>query len=289
MENEDEMLKRHRNEQKNLQAKITQKKKSATKKSRRGVVTECEELELQLRERQKYERMEIDKELAQIEIKDSAHSSIDHSTVINSLKEEPVIVKSIDQAFDISNNVSKDVPFKKRNRQKERLARRAAEKEVAIEEARQEATSQLDSKSQEQKNIQEQCIAEGLVEKFIRPDGHCLFSAVADQLTHIGIPLSTEEKSFSEDQQYKIVRESAAAYIDEHTDDFAAWLDEPLAQYVEKIRNTAEWGGHLELLALARCYKVKICIIQNGTPQTIEPLINQAKDTQFTAICIWSK
>ncbi|RKF61046.1 OTU domain-containing protein 2 [Erysiphe neolycopersici] len=281
METEDEMQKRHRSEQKTLQAKITQKKKSATKKTRKGIVTECEGLELQLRERQKQELMKICDEFTQNENNAPDHSFIDQS-MINSPGEGLFEEKSIDanntnQVPHPNNSIPEDLPFKKRNRQKERLARRAAEKEAAIEEAKQEASSQPDSKLEEKKKIEEQYIVEGLIEKPIRPDGHCLFSAVADQLIEAGIPLSIKKNSFSEEQRYKFVRESAASYIDEHPDDFAAWLDEPLAQYVEKIRNTAEWGGHLELLALARSYKVNICIIQNGAPQTIEPLPNEAK------------
>ncbi|POS82951.1 hypothetical protein EPUL_004176 [Erysiphe pulchra] len=282
METEDEMKKRHRSEQKNLQAKITQKKKSATKKTRKGIVTECEGLELQLQERQKQELVKICSEFAQNENNAPDHSSIDQST-INSpekdlIEEKSIKANSINQVPHPSISPTDDLPFKKRNRQKERLARRAAEMEAAIEEAKQEASNQPDSKLEEKKKIEEQCIAQGLIEKFIRPDGHCLFSAIADQLTQAGIPLSMNKKSCSEDQHYKIVRESAASYIDGHADDFAAWLDEPLTQYVEKIRNTAEWGGHLELLALARSYKVNICIIQNGAPQTIEPILDEAKD-----------
>ena len=51
----EELQKKHRQEQKDLQPRITQKKKSAIKKSRRGVNDECAELEQQLKERQQDE------------------------------------------------------------------------------------------------------------------------------------------------------------------------------------------------------------------------------------------
>jgi len=112
----------------------------------------------------------------------------------------------------------------------------------------------------------------GFVEKGIQPDGHCLFNAVADQLSQLGIPLDAEsEVGLREDQRYKVVRKAAARYMEGHPDDFVAWLDEPLDQHVEKIRDTAEWGGHLELLALAKTYNVEICVLQDGIAQTIEP------------------
>jgi len=123
--------------------------------------------------------------------------------------------------------------------------------------------------------------AKGLAEKVIRPDGHCLFSAIADQLSQAGIPLGADSDSeLKEDQRYKAVRKAAARYIEGHPDDFVAWLDEPLDEYVEKIRTTAEWGGHLELLALAKTYNVEICVLQNEEAQNIEPGLVGSKDPE---------
>jgi OTU domain-containing protein 6 len=83
-----------------------------------------------------------------------------------------------------------------------------------------------------------------------------------------------------ENERYKAVRKAAASYIEGHPDEFAGFLDEPLESYVEKIRDTAEWGGHLELLALARTYKVEICVIQDGDPQTIKPDEDAGKEPE---------
>ena len=58
------------------------------------------------------------------------------------------------------------------------------------------------------------------------------------------------------------------------------WLDEPLGQYVTKIRETAEWGGHLELMALAKAYNVEICVLQDGGAQTIEPGSEASKEPE---------
>ena len=48
----EQMQARHRKEQRDLQSRITSKKKNATKKTRKGVNEECIELEKQLKERQ---------------------------------------------------------------------------------------------------------------------------------------------------------------------------------------------------------------------------------------------
>ena len=104
-----------------------------------------------------------------------------------------------------------------------------------------------------------------LTEKDIEPDGHCLFSAVADQLLQNAVPVGTQ----SDELPYKAVRRAAADYMVAHRDDFAPFLEENLEGYAEGIKNTAEWGGQLELMALARNYKVEIRVIQDGRMEKI--------------------
>ncbi|PVH76222.1 putative OTU domain-containing protein 2 [Cadophora sp. DSE1049] len=270
MESFEAMQTRHRKEQKDLQGRITNKKKNATKKTRKGVNSECEELERQLKERQNQEIAALNGEPADVE---DVPDLEDDTTEESSTNGVNGITETLDKTAisEPEPEPSEDGQPRKRNRQKERLARRAAEQEVAIEQAKKEAANQPDQKAVERKKMLDQFTAQGLVEKSIRPDGHCLFSAVADQLLQVGIPLCPESENLKEVERYKVVRKAAARYIEGHPDDFVAWLDEPLEQYVEKIRDTAEWGGHLELLALAKTYNVEICVLQDGAAQTIEP------------------
>lgn len=274
MESLEELQSRHRKEQKDLQSRITQKKKGASKKTRKGVNSECEELERQLKEKQGQERAFLSGDHVLDVEEDSA---LDETT-----NDQPIASELNDEVDGVAESVKKttilpatggdDAQPRKRNRQKERLARRAAEQEAAVEEATKEALNQPDQRAVERDLMLRQFKAKGLVEKTIRPDGHCLFSAIADQLLQAGIPLGADtDAELKEDQRYKAVRKAAARYIEGHPDDFVAWLDEPLAEYVNKMRDTAEWGGHLELLALARTYNVQICIIQDGGSQIIGP------------------
>jgi OTU domain-containing protein 6 len=118
-----------------------------------------------------------------------------------------------------------------------------------------------------------------LKEKEIRADGHCLYSAVADQLVlhDIGlvprIPLTIAGEETSEEKillPYKAVRRTTAAYIKANADDFVPFLEEPLDEYVRKVGDTAEWGGQLELMALAKAYGVKISVLDgNGSVHEI--------------------
>ncbi|KAK0635577.1 hypothetical protein B0T17DRAFT_516684 [Bombardia bombarda] len=75
-----------------------------------------------------------------------------------------------------------------------------------------------------------------------------------------------------------VVRRTAADYMEAHTDDFVGFLEEPLGDYVSKIRDTAEWGGQLELTALANAYGVEIRVVQDGRTEVIAPFAAEEED-----------
>jgi OTU domain-containing protein 6 len=64
-ENVEALHARHRKEQRDLVARTTQKKKSATKKTRKGVTDECDRLEQELKERQAQEVAALSGETAE--------------------------------------------------------------------------------------------------------------------------------------------------------------------------------------------------------------------------------
>ncbi|RYP14686.1 hypothetical protein DL765_006213 [Monosporascus sp. GIB2] len=292
---------RHRKEQRDLQSRITSKKKNATKKTRKGVNDECAELERQLRERQERELAVFNGEADGVEDDSSgpAESREDDGTEEISTRLEDASLSDITTGATAKPATEKppqpqqpptqqqqqqqqQPAGKKRNRQKERLARRAAELEAAASAAEAEAAGMTDHRSIEKTYLLREFEANGLVEKEIRPDGHCLFAAVADQLEQRRIPLlPVSEAEDSPPSQppapqqppppYRAVRRRATDYMEAHPDDFAPFLDEPLSSYVPRIRDTAEWGGQLELAALASAYGVEIKVVQDGRTETIEP------------------
>ena len=108
-----------------------------------------------------------------------------------------------------------------------------------------------------------------LSETPIRPDGHCLYSAVAVSLPTAAI--RTILGSAPATVQYQFVRNEAGTFILQHPNDFEAFLEEPLDQYVHKIKHTAEWGGQLELQAIARTFQLTIHVLQaDGRIEKIE-------------------
>ena len=114
----------------------------------------------------------------------------------------------------------------------------------------------------------------------VTPDGHCLFSAVADQLQLLGILPAAQAN-------YTTTRAVAANYILSHMDDFLPFLPSEVGEdavgatdaglmtpaqfqrYCAAIRTTAVWGGEPEILALSRAYNVPIHVVQGGTPPVV--------------------
>ncbi|KAJ2711268.1 OTU protein [Coemansia spiralis] len=151
----------------------------------------------------------------------------------------------------------------KKNKAKQRLQRRADEQQRLQEEAEQEAAGMADVAADETRALGEVVRAQGLTVREIRPDGHCLYSAIADQLTAVhGQPTA-----------YPQVRQRAAAYMRSHRDDFIPFMaredgemfsEDDYARHCDDIERTATWGGHQEITALSHALELPIDIYQVG-------------------------
>ncbi|KPI40312.1 OTU domain-containing protein 2 [Cyphellophora attinorum] len=276
----EELLARHRAERKDLQSKITSKKKNATKKTRKGVNDECENLERELKERQQAEMNEVegtsladDTSALDLNGSQDPEEASDGGTKAakHDQLEKPPKQVSFDSntKSDPSSTLAEQAlppETKKPSRQKARLARRAAEQAALASEAAEEAANLPDQRAQELAAMRGQQSKLGLLETFIQPDGHCLYSAIAH-----GLPPATSATAESKKEGYHDVRVKTSKFIEEHSDDFAAFLEEPLVVYVRKIRDTAEWGGQVELQAIARAYEITVKVLQaDGRVETFE-------------------
>lgn len=267
----EELQSRHRKEQRDLQSRITQKKKQANKKTRKGVNDECDRLEAELRLRQEAEVAELNGERAETNGETSMPERLEDLTLqVDGDDTQRAEVNSLDATSPANDEPNAPSHGKKPNRQKARLARRAAEQEEQSKQAAAEARNLPDMKQQERDRMLEHMKERGLYEKEIRADGHCLYSAVADQLEQLQIPLGAKPDG-NPTVPYKLVRSAAADYIEQHQDDFAPFLEEPLPDYLHKVRDTGEWGGQLELMALAKTYDTSINVLQDfGRVEKIE-------------------
>ncbi|OCK77587.1 cysteine proteinase [Lepidopterella palustris CBS 459.81] len=285
---------RHRKEQRDLQARITQKKKSATRKTRKGVNDECATLETELRERQKRELAALNGESGEATTTEDSTEILAHNEAQDAAEEQANGVEGSLQNLSLStpapsaasDSTTSNGPGKKPNRAKARLARRAAEQEAIAAQAAAEAAALPDLRQQERTRMREHFAKYGLQEKEIRADGHCLYAAVADQLEQAGLGLEPRiQPSIIQDKKlevvngaeknlpgYKVVRHAAADFIEQSPDGFVGFMEEPLDEYLQKIRDTGEWGGHMELTALAKTYGVKVHVLHgDGTVNEIAP------------------
>lgn len=270
---------KHRKEQKDLQGRITQKKKSATKKTRKGVNDDCERMQRELTERQQAQIAELNGESTEPVEEALEDLSLEDGTPADGESHEDEI-SSIPQAPEDTATVPAQeftTRPKKPNRQKARLARRAAEQAAQSAVAAEEAANQTNYRGNEQEVMDAVFKKLGLREVEVTPDGHCLYSAVAKQLDESGVGLrpdpsrillqpSTQTRidtvTSPQHDGYRAVRAVTADFITEHKEDFEAFMEDPLDVYTRKIKLTAEWGGQLELQAIARAYGVDINVVQ---------------------------
>lgn len=263
----EELQARHRKEQRDLQSKITQKKNNASKKTRKRASDECEILERELKERQKAELdtlvgNEVTNGVDGLDLNSEADASASLQDEAAPSSDTPASNDTADRTSiptpPPSTSPSTNTPPKKRNRQKDRLARRAAEQDAAIAAAATEAANMPNQRELELKSMAEHREKLNLGETAIRPDGHCLYSAIAASL-----PAETVKESGPYSLGYQNVRYVAASFIREHPHDFSAFLEEPIDVYTKKITDTSEWGGAVELQALARAYDRRINVLQS--------------------------
>ncbi|CAG7996725.1 unnamed protein product [Penicillium nalgiovense] len=299
----EELLSKHRKEQKDLQGRITQKKKSATKKTRKGVNDECEQLQRDLSEKQQAEIAQLNgdptENLEDLSLEDDQPAD-DEDSKQDKPAEEPQQAEPTDQSTSEPSSASHP---KKPNRQKARLARRAAEQAAQSAAAAEEAATQTNYRGDEQEVMDAVFKKLGLKEIEVTPDGHCLYSAVAKQLDESGLGLRPDPSRIvlqpatqsridtvasPQHDGYRAVRAVTADFIMEHKEDFEAFMEEPLESYTRKIKLTAEWGGQLELQAIARAYGVEINVVQkDGRMEKIEPGDSDSLDEEKRKRVIW--
>ncbi|KAG1782449.1 hypothetical protein EV702DRAFT_1176695 [Suillus placidus] len=169
-----------------------------------------------------------------------------------------------------------------RSRHEARLARKAAALAQNHPPIDLEADARLQREAKEEEvSIKETCDKLGVQTHEIPPDGHCLFSAVADQLTLLNILPPNQAN-------YVTVRAAASNFIYTHPDDFLPFLPsafgedgvgatsagfmtpQQFEQYCMTIKDTGAWGGEPEILALSRAYNVPIHVVQGGVPRIVE-------------------
>jgi hypothetical protein len=105
-----------------------------------------------------------------------------------------------------------------------------------------------------------------------------MYSAIADQLHLLGI---------SRDPSYHATRHAAAHYLVDNADAFMPFVasihgedmagatddgmmtPEGYREYCKRVEQSGDWGGEIEIQALAKYYNIPIHVIQHGPPHII--------------------
>ncbi|KAL6968448.1 OVARIAN TUMOR DOMAIN-containing deubiquitinating enzyme 5 [Sarracenia purpurea var. burkii] len=254
----DEMLSRHRKDISELQNKEIALKKAAAKGSKAE---------------QKAKKKQVEEEISQLSTKlKERHAeelaSLGYtSTNGNEGAKLDSLVKAI-AGVSVSGQSDHSKPSKSVKRREKR-----AQQEAAREQRIQEEQSNIVSNRMiENEKLTRKLEPLGLKINEIKPDGHCLYRAVEDQLAHLS--------GGSSPHTYQELREMVAAYMRKNASEFLPFFlsenmsdgksDNSLADrfesYCREVESTAAWGGQLELGALTRCLKKHIMIFSGSFP-----------------------
>jgi OTU domain-containing protein 6 len=184
---------------------------------------------------------------------------------------EPPVVPAITETIGIEETLV-DPEDEARQRKLEK-ARRKREKQREKEIQRQKEIEEENAKAGpsprdvENASILERLIPLKLDIHEVAADGHCLYRAVG---AHTG-------------KDYTTIRALCANTLKEHETDFAPFVEysesaPDFEAYVEQVRSSAEWGGHLELraLSMALSKQVHVYSAQSTTALVIGEEVDDA-------------
>lgn len=244
---EEELLKKHRQERKELQAKIQSLKKTAPKgdkRKKKEIADTIAKLEKDLDEKQNRELDMVNKSLSNVQ-------STEENDIAETNEEQSEITTKVTRAQRRRN--------KKYEEDKER-----EERILEQEEMNRQGPRVLESTA-----IKEILKSSNMEIYNIPADGNCLYCAVNHQLEITGRETLTVSK----------LRKMTAEFMRQHKEDFIPFMyndseepvnDKQFENYCKDVANTKLWGGQLELKALSNILRCPIKVIQASGPQTVQ-------------------
>lgn len=249
---DEDLLSRHKKERKELQAKVQALKKSASKgdkKKKKEVLEEIVRLENDL------DKKHAD-EIAQVE----------NTTTTEVKASEP----DANQNEVVEPSATDEKTGRVSRAQKRREKKANEEKSREAEILAQEELNKTGPRVIELNTIKKILTKRGLMIHPIASDGNCLYNAIRNQLQVTG--------RFVDDVQ--TLRNKTADYVQQNKDSLIFYMTNPdtgdclndaeFEKYCSDLRNTAAWGGQIEISALSQILKVPIEVIQATGPPTIQ-------------------
>lgn len=222
---------------------------------------------------QKAKKKQVEEEISRLsaELKEKQAKELASLGYSDTNKNEKSNLDSLVKAIagvSVTNQHDHPKPSKGAKRREKR-----AQQEAAREQRIQEEQSNLVSdRMLEDEKLEKKLEPLGLTVNEIKPDGHCLYRAVEDQLSH--------HSGGSSPYTYQKLRELVAAYMRDHASDFLPFYlsenminddsdqsqAERFEKYCKEVESTAAWGGELELRALTHCLRKHIMIYSGSFP-----------------------
>ncbi|RZB39090.1 OTU and/or Peptidase C65 domain containing protein [Asbolus verrucosus] len=241
--NEEELIKRHKQERRDLQSKIQSLKKSVTKGDKK-------------------KKKEISEEIARLEQELDQKQSSELEAFKPNISDEAAAGEETNNTEEPSNTrISRAV--KRRNKK----AQEEKEREKRILE--QTEKNKEGPRMTEMNAIKEVLKKIGLQLFNIPADGNCLYCAVNHQLE------TTERETYTVAK----LRKLTAEFMRENKDEFLPFMynesDETVSEeyfeaYCKEVATTKLWGGQLELRALSNILRCPIKVIQANGPPTLQ-------------------
>ncbi|KAK5605075.1 OTU domain-containing protein 6B [Crenichthys baileyi] len=247
---EELLIKQHRKEKKDLQAKIQGMKNAVPKndkKRRKQLTEEVAKLESDLSRKH-------EEELKQLKSADEAKVE----EVVNEV--ETLKVEGGEQ------EEAKQARVTKAQKRRDKKAAQEKERESRIAEA--EVQNLQGLRHQEGLKLAQKLAQQHLQIKEISSDGHCMYRAIEDQLA--------QRLKLGSNMSVKQLRSRTAEHMRNNADDFLPFLTNPdtgdmfttveFEKYCNDVEHTAAWGGQLELRALTKVLNLPIEVIQANSP-----------------------
>ncbi|XWS46708.1 hypothetical protein CRYUN_Cryun14cG0091400 [Craigia yunnanensis] len=257
-ETHDEMLSRHRKEISQLQNKEMELKKAAAKGSKAE---------------QKAKKMQVEEEIFRLsaKLKEKHAEELASLGYSNSNGNDKSNIDNLVRAIaGVSVTPQEDHPKPSKGvKRREKRSQQEAAREQRIQE---EQSNTVSDRRVEDEKLERKLKPLGFTINEIKPDGHCFYRAVEDQLALLS--------GGSSPSMYQELREMAAAYMRKYASDFLPFFlsentidgasDDSLAErfenYCKEVESTAAWGGQLELGALTHCLRKHIMIFSGSFP-----------------------
>lgn len=259
-ETRDEMLSRHRKEISQLQNKEIEMKKAAARGSKAEQKAKKKQVEEEIAKLSGNLREKHVQELSSLGYSSTNGSGDDRGNI-------DTLVKAI-AGVSVATQADNHKPSKSVKRREKRAQQEAA-REQRIKEEQSNITS---DRVVENDLLEKKLDPLGLTINEVKPDGHCLYRAVEDQLAHLS--------GGSSPYNFQQLREMVASYMRDHSSEFLPFFisenvvegesDDSLVQrfenYCREVESTAAWGGQLELGALTHCLKKQIIVFSGSFP-----------------------